>query len=208
MREPDPWPPIRTGLPLLRALDPYAGYRKAPFALYALSRYVGEKQVNGALRTLLQKQGVGSAGRVTTLDLYRELKAATPDSLKPLLHDLFEVNTFWTFNTRKATAKQNAAGAWEVTFELDAKKIVADSAGRETDLPIRDLIEIGIFAPARAGEILGRPLYVEKHRIRSGVQTVTITVSERPARGGIDPYNLLDWEDGDNIEPIQIGASK
>ena len=29
-------------------------------------------------------------------------------------------------------------------------------------------------------------------------------VSERPARGGIDPYNLLDWEEGDNIEAIDV----
>ena len=32
-------------------------------------------------------------------------------------------------------------------------------------------------------------------------------MSERPARGGIDPYNLLDWEEGDNIEPIDVKAS-
>jgi hypothetical protein len=26
------------------------------------------------------------------------------------------------------------------------------------------------------------------------------------ARAGIDPYNLLDWEEGDNIEPVKIDA--
>jgi ABC-2 type transport system permease protein len=45
---------------------------------------------------------------------------------------------------------------------------------------------------------------VQKHRISSGKQTITVTVPQKPARGGIDPYNLLDWEEGDNIEAIDI----
>jgi ABC-2 type transport system permease protein len=47
-------------------------------------------------------------------------------------------------------------------------------------------------------------LYVQKHFIRSGTQTITVTLLHKPARGGIDPYNLLDWEEGDNIEEVQL----
>ncbi|HEX8693610.1 MAG TPA: hypothetical protein VF746_14400 [Longimicrobium sp.] len=201
MREPNPWPPIRTGLPLLRAMDPWANYRKGPYAFHALSEYVGEERVNGALRTLVEKKASSLA---TTLDMYRELQAVTPDSLKPLLHDLFEVNTFWTFDTKRATTVRTPAGAWRVTLEVEAHKVVADSAGVETELPVTEAVEIGIFAPAAPGEILGRTLYLRKHRIRSGRQTITVIVPEKPARGGIDPYNLLDWEEGDNIEPIEV----
>ena len=116
------------------------------------------------------------------------------------------MNTFWTFDTRQATARRTAAGTWEVTLEVEAHKVVADSAGRETELPVTDRVEIGIFAPAGPGEVLGRPLYVRKHRVRSGRQTITVTVPGRPDRGGIDPYNLLDWEEGDNIEPIEVAG--
>jgi ABC-2 type transport system permease protein len=204
MRQPNPWPPMRTGLPLLRAMDPWANYRRGPYAMHALSEYVGEDRVNTALRTLVQKHASSFA---TTLDMYHELQAVTPDSLKPLLTDLFEKNTYWTFNTRKATAQQTRSGTWQVTFEIDAKKIVADSAGRETEVPIGEMIEIGIFAPATAGEVLGTPLYLQKHRIRSGRQSITMSVAQKPARGGIDPYSLLDWEEGDNIEQIVIPAA-
>ncbi|MGH7463194.1 MAG: hypothetical protein ACREMA_19480, partial [Longimicrobiales bacterium] len=132
-----------------------------------------------------------------------------PDSLKPLLHDLFEVNTFWTFDTKQASAVQTSAGTWQVTLEVDAHKVVADSAGKETELPaINELVEIGIFAPAEPGQILGKPLYLQRHRIRSGTQTITVIVPERPARGGIDPYSLLDWEEGDNIEAIEVKGSQ
>src|SRR4029079_7583767 len=94
MREPNPWPPIRPGLPLLRAMDPWANYRKGPYALYALSEYVGEPRVNQALRTVVEKKVSSLSAQ---LDMYKELQAVTPDSLKPLLHDLFELNAFWTF---------------------------------------------------------------------------------------------------------------
>jgi ABC-2 type transport system permease protein len=201
MRQPDPWPPMRTGLPLLRAMDPWANYRKGPYAMYALSEYVGEGRVNGALRTLVKKKVSSLA---TTIDMYRELQAVTPDSLKPLLHDLFEVNTIWTFDTRQATAKQTAAGTWQVIFEVESQKVVADSAGVETKMPVNQWVEIGVFAPAEPGEILGKPLYVQKHFIRSGKQTIMITLPQKPARGGIDPYNLLDWEEGDNIEEVKV----
>jgi ABC-type transport system involved in multi-copper enzyme maturation permease subunit len=204
MREPNPWPPIRTGLPLLRAMDPWANYRKGPYAMHALSEYMGEARVNGALRALVKKKASSLA---TTLDMYRELQAVTPDSLKPLLADLFERNTFWTFDTKQATAAQTSAGSWQVTMEVEAHKVVSDSVGKETEVPIKEMIEIGIFAPARPGEILGKPLYVRKHRVRSGTQTITVVVPEKPARGGIDPYNLLDWEEGDNIEPIEINEA-
>jgi ABC-type transport system involved in multi-copper enzyme maturation permease subunit len=201
MRQPSPWPQIRTGLPLLRAMDPWANYRKGPYAMYALSEYVGEARVNAALRTLVEKKVSSLA---TTLEMYRELQAVTPDSMRPLLADLFEKNTFWTFDTKKAAAHRTAAGTWQVTLEVEARKVDSDSVGKETEVPMNEWVEIGIFAAAKPGEVLGQPLYVEKHRIRSGTQTITLTVPEKPARGGIDPYNLLDWEEGDNIESIEV----
>ena len=205
MRQPDPWPPMRTGLPLLRAMDPWANYRKGPYAMYALSEYVGDARVNGALSTLIRKKVSSLA---TTIDMYRELQAVTPDSLKPLLHDLFEVNATWTFDTRQATARQTAAGTWQVTLAVEANKVVADSAGVETRKPVNQWVEIGLFAAAKPGERLGMPLYVQKHFIRSGKQTITVTLPQKPARGGIDPYNLLDWEEGDNIEEVTVNGEQ
>jgi hypothetical protein len=60
------------------------------------------------------------------------LQAVTPDSLQSLLHDLFEVNTFWAFDTKAASAVETSEGFWQVTMEVEARKVVADSAGVET----------------------------------------------------------------------------
>ena len=207
MRQPNPFPRIRRGLPLLRADDPWAMYRRGPFAMMALSEYVGETQVNSALRRMIEESRSrrGAPPLQTTLDLYRELQAVTPDSLQSLLRDLFEINAIWEFDTRKAVAEQTEAGTWRVTLEVEARKEMVDTAGVDTPLPMNDLVEIGIFAPLQPGEIARKVLYRQKHRIRSGKQTITVIVSEKPEYAGIDPYNLLDWAEGDNLEPLKIG---
>ena len=204
MREPMPWPPIRTGLPLLRAMDPWAGYRKGPYALYALSEYMGEHRVNGALASLLRNQ---TGKEATTLDLYRELHAVTPDSFKYLLHDLFVTNTFWELDAKETTARQTVDGPWQVTLKVRARKVVADTAGAETEMAMNEWVPIGVFANAEGRGELSAPLYLKMHRIRSGEQTITVTVPRRPALAGIDPHHLLDWvEKGndDNIEVVKI----
>jgi ABC-type transport system involved in multi-copper enzyme maturation permease subunit len=207
MRLPYPHLPLRRGRPLLQADDPWAMYRKGPFVMNALSEYVGEAKVNSALRRLLETSHLEATRQATTLDLYRELKAVTPDSLKPLLRELFEVNTFWSFDTKNATAEQTSAGTWRVTLDLEAKKTASDSAGVKTVLPMDDWVQIGVFAPRQPGERLGKPVYVRMHRIRSGRQTITVELPEKPEAAGIDPYSLLDWEQGDNIERVKISAT-
>lgn len=208
MRQPYPYRPIRRGEPLLRAMDPYMAYRRGPFAMYALSEYAGEARVNGALRHLIEKHDAPDAPRVTTLDLYRELKSATPPSLHPLLHDLFEVNTLWQFETKRASAKPIAPNQWRVTLTVKAQKSVYDEAGVVTEQPMNELVEIGVYADAAADrDELSAPLSVQKHRIRAGEQTITVIVPGKPLLAGIDPRHLLDWEesgDDDNIDRVAI----
>jgi hypothetical protein len=207
MRRPNPFPPIRRGEPLLRALDPYLSYRRGPFAMYALSEYVGSDRVNRALRRLIQKHDSAGAPRATTLDLYRELGAVTPDSLKPLLRDLFEVNTLWRLAAKQVTARQNGDSSWQVTLHLRAHKVVYDSAGVETEVPMDEWVPVGVFARGEPGDELSAPLHLKLHRIRSGEQTITVTVPREPVLAGIDPYHLLDWEereDDDNVDAVKI----
>jgi ABC-2 type transport system permease protein len=201
-REETETPRTRADVPLLRATSDFHEYSKGPWALYALGEYIGAERVNEALRRLLAHRTSGVL--VTSLDLYRELQAVTPDSLQYLLHDLFAANTFWELQTVGATAEETDAGAWQVTLDVRARKLVVDEAGVETEVPMDDWVEVGVFAPAEAGEETGEPLYVQKHRIHSGEQTITMIVPQEPARAGIDPFHLLmDWELDDNVEEVK-----
>ena len=153
---------------------------------------------NGAGKSTLMRM-------IATLDLYRELQAVTPDTLQYLLHDLFAANTFWELKTDHATAKQTAAGSWQVTLELEKRKVVVDTAGRETEVPMNDWVQVGVFAPTGKGTEFGETLYLQKHRLTSGKQTITVTVPRKPADAGIDPYHLLiDLERFNNVEPVKM----
>lgn len=184
-------PRSRAGVPLLRASDWFLGYRKGPLAMYALREYVGQERVDLAWRRLRARHASFEPPFATSLDLYRELKQVTPDSLHYLLADLLERNTFWELKTTGASAHPTANGQWQVSLQVEAQKRVVDEKGEETEVAMNDLIEIGVFAPPNAGEDRGKPLYLTMHRISTGQQTITMTVPAAPARAGIDPRHLL-----------------
>ncbi|TGE29365.1 M1 family aminopeptidase [Hymenobacter metallicola] len=209
LREENKTPRTRAALPLLQADDWYQNYRKGPLALYALSQYMGRDRVNGALRNLLANHRPGILPRPTSLDLYQELQTVAPDSLQPLLRDLFQANTFWEMATKNATAKPTKTGSWQVTLTLQASKLVVDSAGTETKRPMKEWVEIGVFAPAEAGLETGKRLYLHKHLVKSGQQTIVLTVPGRPGTVSVDPRNLLiDWKLTDNSRYITLAQAQ
>ena len=89
-----------------------------------------------------------------------------------------------------------------MTLDVRARKIAVDTAGVETEAPMDDLIEVGVFTGAR-GQGVGEPQYLQMHRVRSGTQRITVSVPGKPARAGIDPRSLLiDTDARDNVAEI------
>jgi ABC-2 type transport system permease protein len=187
-------------VPLLEVEDhPHIAYGKGAVAMYTLREHIGDEPLNAALRHFVAKHRDGGPPYPTSRDLLAALRAVTPDSLQYLLTDLFETITLWDVKTRRAVVERTDTGEYQVTLDVEAKKVRADSIGRETETPMDDLVEIGVFAPGE-GDGLGAPLYLKRHRIRSGKQTLRITVPREPARAGIDPYRkLIDRERNDNV---------
>ena len=179
--------------------QPYIAYRKGAIAMYTLREHIGEERVSSALRRFQAKYRGAGPPYPTSRDLYAELRAVTPDSLHGLLEDWFETVTIWDLKMERARFHRTASGEYVVTLGVIAEKGRADSLGYLKEVPMNDLVEIGVFAPA-AGDGPGEPLYLRRHRIVSGKQTIQITVPRKPARAGIDPYHkLIDREQGDNV---------
>jgi ABC-2 type transport system permease protein len=196
-------PRTRALPPVLRANDRFLYYRKGALSIYAMSEYVGADKVNGAVRRLFKEHTREGAPLATTLDLYRELQAVTPDSLRTLLHDLFEANIYWNLEMKAARADSLPSGEWRVTLEVLASKVEVDSAGAETPIPMDDLIEVGLWAPSGDGDWPRKPFYLQKYRIKSGKQTITVTVSQQPNLAGIDPrFLMVDLLPEDNIKEV------
>ncbi|WP_221406214.1 ABC transporter permease/M1 family aminopeptidase [Daejeonella lutea] len=203
LREEYENPRTRAAVPLLMAADFYQNYRKGPLALYAMSKYIGRNKVNTAIRNLLNKHSKPGQSLSNSLDLYHELEAVTPDSVQYLLADLFKRNTFWDLEAKQAKLRKTKTGQWEVTFVVNARKSLVSARGRETEVPLRDWIEIGIYAHAKNAQER-RALYLDKYLIHSKQQTITVTVPTEPAVAAIDPANLLiDWDTKDNFIEVK-----
>jgi ABC-2 type transport system permease protein len=184
---------------LLQANEDFLYYRKGGLAMYALSKYLGKEKVNGALRSLLQNQSSGKLPLPTSLDLYQELQKVTPDSLNYLLNDLFKKNTYWRLKTEKLAVAQTKAGKWQVILKVQAQKLIIDTMGNEHDVPMNDWLEVGLYEKG-----VDKPLYLQIHRIRSGKQTIKVTVPRKPERGGIDPnFLMIDLRLDDNTMQLE-----
>ena len=178
--------------PLLRSFDRLDAYRTGPFAMYALRETAGTDRVNASLRALLAKFDPSRPPYPTSLDLYAELRAATPPDTHYLLKDLFEEITFWDLKTKKVTV-QPAGKAYRVTLEIDAQKLKGDPLGKLKMVRMNDLVDVAAF------DAQGKTIYRQPHRIEGGIQTITITVPRPPTRAGVDPdHILLDRKPQDN----------
>ena len=179
-------------LPLLEAVDQIDAYRRGPFAMYALRERVGVERVNRALRNLLAKFPPGRTPYPTSLDFYSELRAVTPASMHGLLRDLFEEVTFWELSAKGIDAKPDGKGTYRVTLHIDAEKLKGDSTGTERPVPMNDPVEILLYDAGR------KPLYRGSHPLRSGTQTIELTVPRPPAGAVVDPDHELDRQPADN----------
>jgi hypothetical protein len=77
--------------------------------------------VNGALRRYFEKYSDAGPPYPTSLDLYDELRAVTPDSLDGLLEDLFATVTLWDVRTEEAIIEPAGSGEYQVTLTVGAK---------------------------------------------------------------------------------------
>jgi ABC-2 type transport system permease protein len=198
-------------VPLLDVVNhPYLHYFKGAVVMYTLRERLGADVVNGALRRFRETHGGPDAPPPTSRALYAELRAAAPDSLKPLLSDLFEHITIWDVRTDSVKAESAGGGAYRVTLFVDASKARADSIGNRTPVAMDDLVEIGVFAeqPGKPGGV-GDTLYLKQHRLRSGKQTITVVAPRRPARAGVDPRRtFIERERDDNVAAVASDTTR
>jgi hypothetical protein len=185
----------------------YIHYNKGSVVMYALRDYIGEAPVNGALRGFLQAHKFRGPPYPTALELVDSLRAVTPDSLRYLIKDLLETITLYELKTDSIVVADTTENRFRVDIYGTAKKLRADSLGVETDAPMNDLVEIGLFKNAAKGDTLadknGVPVYLQKHWLKAGAQKITVLTTERPIRGGLDPmHKLIDRRVDDNTKGV------
>jgi ABC-2 type transport system permease protein len=193
-------------LPLYRVENqPYIHYRKGSLVMYLLRDRLGEAKVNAALRRLLAQYAFRSAPYPRSVDLIAALRteAGADPAAQQLITDVFEKITLYDLKTRTAAVKQRADGRYDVVLTIEAKKAYADGKGAETPvaIPAGEVFDVGVFdaEPGKPGFGKKNVLSFRTAALKSGVQTLTVTVDKPPKFAGVDPYNKqIDRNSDDN----------
>jgi len=109
-----------------------------------------------------------------------------------------------------ATATARPDGSYQVAIEVEAHKFYADGKGAQTEAPLDEPFDIGVFTaePGKPGFTAASVLSMKREAIQTGKQTVTVIVNQRPAWAGIDPYNKrIDRNSDDNLVKVEVGAA-
>jgi ABC-2 type transport system permease protein len=191
-------------LPLELVEDqPYIHYSKGSLVLYALQDAIGEEPLNQALRRYVASVRFQPPPYTVSRDLLAFVAEVVPPERKALLDDLFRSITLFENTATSAVSTRRPDGRYDVTVTATARKLRVDGKGVESDVPLDDWIDVGIFGAAASGSNTAKPLYVQKQHVTGHDVTVTAIVGERPVRAGIDPYNILiDRAPGDNLRAV------
>ena len=131
---------------------------------------------------------------------------APPDK-QALITDLFEKIALYDIKTTRAVAARRPDGRYDVTLTVSAKKLYADGAGKETEAPMADTLDVGLFTsdPAKPGFDASKVIEIQRLPIRSGVQTLHLVAAKAPRFAGADPYDkLIDRDADDNV--VKVGG--
>jgi ABC-2 type transport system permease protein len=186
--------------PLFRADGPpYLHYQKGSLALYAMQDAIGEEALNHALGAFVSDWRFRGPPYPISRELLAKIRAVTPPDKQYLVADLFESIILFDNRATDASYRPLPNGRYEVNLTVMAKKSRSDGLGAETEVPMDEDVDIGVFDAAEA------PLLLEKIRLKSGKSQLKLVVDAKPAKAGIDPLNkLIDRTPEDNT--INVSA--
>ena len=199
----------------------YIRYQKGSLVFYALSDYIGEEILNGALKKYVEKVKFQEPPYTTSIEMVNYIREVTPDSLSYVIKDMFETITLYKNRIVAVTSTELEDGKYQVDIEFEISKYRNDEKGKKfygekvgdtlsykTDkmskpilsVPLADFIDLGIFSEEEVdGKKKEKQLYFKKHKITQIHNKITLIVDEKPIEVGIDPYNkLIDTKSDDN----------
>jgi hypothetical protein len=181
----------------------YIHYRKGAVVMYLLQDRLGEDRVNAMLSGLLDRYRFKGPPYAISTDLVDGfMSLARNDQERQLVDDVLRKITLYDLKVDEAETRELPSGQWETVITVEAVKLYADGEGKETESPLDDSIEIGLFT-ARPG--LGQfdrsdVLLMERHPVKSGSQEIRVVTDKEPTYVGVDPYNkYVDRNSDDNV---------
>jgi ABC-2 type transport system permease protein len=180
----------------------YIHYNKGSVVMYALKDYLGEDNLNAAIRKYIRKTAFQEAPFTTAVEFYSFLQEATPDSLQETLKDLFERIVIFENKVNSWTYTKTPEGKYKINAEIACIKTRSDSLGKANEVLPSDWIDIGVFVKNEKNQnVPGEKCFFQKIEITKNKQAIELIVDKEPYMFGIDPfYKLIDKNTGDNIK--------
>ena len=188
--------------------QPYIHYRKGSLIMYALRDQVGEEPLNAALKEYVAAMKFQEPPYTISPEFLDYISKAVPPEKMAMVDDLFRYITLYENRATKATWAKRDDGRYVVTLQFAAAKFRADGKGKETDQPVDDWVDIGIFGEKEEGAPPeGKVLLLEKRRLAKGEDRIEVVVDALPKKAGIDPFNkLIDRNPENNITTVAAGG--
>lgn len=170
----------------------YIHYNKGSVIMYSLKDYLGEDVLNAALSRYIKEKAFQEPPYTNAIEFVDYLRAATPDSLKYVIKDMFETITVYENYVKDLSYTATADGKYKVKLTVGSAKFRADSVGKQQKIPVADYIDIGIFAQQSGKDKAPeKELLLQKIKMDQPEKTFEFVVNEKPVSAGLDPYNKL-----------------
>jgi len=205
----------------------YIHYNKGAVAMYAISDYMGEDNLNTALSEYVSNVAFQEPPYTTSLEFVDLMKRHMPDSLDYVITDMLETITLFDNKVDSAYVSKTEDGRYQVDFvvkaqkyrvvktEKEDKKEVESAEGavkisfqtkdRKDDkqyIDLNDWIDLAIFIEDENKE--EQEILFKKVHITEKENKFSFIVDKKPHSVGIDPYHkLIDRKTSDNTEKIK-----
>ncbi|MCP4658307.1 MAG: M1 family metallopeptidase, partial [bacterium] len=123
----------------------YIHYRKGSLVMYALRDAIGEEPLNQALAAYTAAVKFQQSPYTNSPEFLDFVRTAVPVERQGLITDSFETITLFENRVEKASFAERDDGKYVVAVEARARKVRADGRGVETEIPLDDWIDVGVF---------------------------------------------------------------
>ena len=93
----------------------------------------------------------------------------------------------YDYRLKEAKYTELADGKYEISMDIEAFKLKADTLGKETNVDVNDWADIGVFADEDEEELM----FYKRVKFNKEQMNFTFTVDSLPAKAAIDPKRIL-----------------
>lgn len=177
----------------------YLVYNKASWVFWGLKQYMGEAEMQGAIRAFLNEFGSKGPPYPTTKELIDYLREYAGEEYQQLITDYWERNTFWELKLSDDPKIETLSGERvKISLDIEVDKLVAsEESGKETsvteieDETLGEWVEIGFYDKDPSDDLGAGWTHLERIFVEDKDSTVSFELSSAPTHVLLDPRRLL-----------------